>query len=56
MKEQLLIAWKQKYERIQWELEDNQKKLENVEKRKKALIYDLVFQFCFAIFCFLLWG
>lgn len=54
MKEQLLIAWKQKYERIQWELGDNQKKLENVEKRKKALIYDLVFQFAFAIFCFLL--
>lgn len=54
MKEQLLIAWKQKYERVQWELGDNQKKLENVEKRKKELIYDLVFQFSFAIFCFLL--
>lgn len=54
MKEQLLIAWKQKYERVQWELGDNQKKLENVEKRKRELIYDLVFQFSFAIFCFLI--
>ncbi|MDE6567519.1 MAG: hypothetical protein K2K70_07285 [Lachnospiraceae bacterium] len=54
MKERLLIAWKQKYERIQWELEDNLKKLENVEKRKRELIYDLVFQFFFAVFCFLL--
>lgn len=54
MKEKLLIAWKHKYERIQWELEDNLKKLENVEKRKRELIYDLVFQFFFAVFCFLL--
>lgn len=54
MKEKLLFAWKQKYERIQWELEDNLKKLENVKKRKRELIYDLVFQFFFAVICFLI--
>lgn len=59
MKEQLLIAWKQKYERIQWELEDNQKKLENVIKRQNDLlknIYRPIVQVLISLFLLLcLW-
>lgn len=59
MKEKLLFAWKHKYERIQWELKDNETKLEKVIKRQKQLVDDIVIQIIFLFICifviFLLW-
>lgn len=53
MKEKLLFDWKQKYERIQWELKDNDKKLEKVIKRQKDLVDDILFQIGFMVVTFL---
>lgn len=53
MKEKLMAEWARKYERILWELKDNDKKLESVTKRQKELVYDLIFQCGFALVCFL---
>lgn len=54
MKEKLLFDWKQKYERIQWELKDNEKKLENVMKRRKMLFGNFLFQIFFCFSCVML--
>lgn len=53
MKEKLLFDWKQKYERIQWELKDNDKKLEKVINRQKNLVGDIIFQIGFMVVSFL---
>lgn len=54
MKEKLLADWNRKYDRVQWELKDNEKKLEHIGKRQKELVYDLIFQGGFALLCFLI--
>lgn len=53
MKEKLLADWKHKYERIQWELKDNEKKLENVKKREEKLFTDIFVPIIIAFVSFL---
>ncbi len=59
MREKLLVEWKQKYERIQWELGDNERKLENVIKRQKKLpgnvFYPVAMTFIGFLLVFCLW-
>lgn len=49
MKEKILAEWNRKYERIQWELKDTEKKLENVKKRQKDLLVDIFVSILFAL-------